>query len=302
MNKIPRQLIWLMAILLMLVWLSPMMAQAENRAVPNSPVTLEVGISGFNQVKNGLTEYIQQIYFFATGIVGGLAVVMIIIGAVQYSTSAGNRAALGSAKETITSAIIGLVIVLMAYLILGTFSGSFVNLANPRLDPITVNNSNSSNPTHIQCVEATGQTPTCQEVSGAGSDSRCTGKASGDFCGQAGTDCRTFTTQATCPDTSAAHCEWCDVPTRCTGGGCFAKPHTSECQSTNQTCCQSPDLCRPSSDCKGKTSTDPACNRDGEDFSRSANCTPCGGWHVAKKYAGQQNEQAFVCCNQAQPR
>lgn len=302
MNKKPRQLIWLAAILLMLVWLSPVLAQAANTVCPAPAVNLEVGIQGNTTISSGITDYIQKIYLFATAIVGGLAVVMIIIGAVQYSTSAGNKAAMGSAKETITSAIIGLVIVLMAYLILGTFSGSFVNLTNPCLERVTVNNTANTTPTHIACVEMTGQTPTCQEVSGSGSnDSRCTGGV-GSFCGQAGTDCRTFTTQAACPDTSAAHCEWCDVPTRCTGGGCFAKPHTSECQSTNQTCCQSPDLCRPSSDCKGKTNTDPACNRDGENFSRSANCTPCGGWYVAKKYAGQQNEQAFVCCNQAQPR
>lgn len=178
MNKIPRKLIWLAAILLLLVWFSPLLVRGEDapRVVPNSPITLEVGIQGNTTVTGGITDYIQKIYYFATAIVGGLAVVMIIIGAVQYSTSAGNKAALGSAKETITSAIIGLIIVLMAYLILGTFSGSFVNLANPRMNTINVNSTattgeqlvcqpDASSPTGGRCVLTAGQgLPQCSNV------------------------------------------------------------------------------------------------------------------------------------------
>ncbi len=139
MNTFSKKLIWLVIVLMAVVWFSPFWVQAETtRIVPKNAVNLEVGIGGFNQVKGGIVDYIGQIYIFATAIVGGLAVVMIIIGAVQYSSSAGNKAAMGSAKETITSAIIGLVIVLMAYLILGTFSGDFVNLVNPRLEVLDI--------------------------------------------------------------------------------------------------------------------------------------------------------------------
>ncbi len=101
-------------------------------------VNLEVGI-GANSTTNGISYYIGMVYRFAAAIVGVVAVVMIIIGGIQYSTAAGNKALLGSAKETITSAIIGLVIVLMSYLILGIFSSRFTNLTEPTLDPITVN-------------------------------------------------------------------------------------------------------------------------------------------------------------------
>lgn len=108
-----------------------------------APINLEVGIGGETTTK-GISYYIGTVYQFATVIVGVLATVMIIIGGIQYSASAGNPAALGSAKETITSAIIGLVIVLMSYLILGTFSGKFTNLTEPRIKTISIGNSDPS--------------------------------------------------------------------------------------------------------------------------------------------------------------
>lgn len=100
-------------------------------------IPLEVGI-GVNNTTNGITPYIGLVYNFAAAIVGVVAVIMIVIGGIQYSTSAGNKAAMGSAKETITSAIIGLVIVLMSYLILGVFSSRFTNLSEPVLNDIVL--------------------------------------------------------------------------------------------------------------------------------------------------------------------
>ena len=141
MKKLASKIIWLIVILIMAVWVAPFVVDAATSGItPKNAVDLEVGIGGFKKVEKGIAEYIGQVYLFATAIVGGLAVVMIIIGAVQYSSSAGNKAAIGSAKETMTSAIIGLVIVLMAYLILGTISGDFVNLTNPRLNVINIGN------------------------------------------------------------------------------------------------------------------------------------------------------------------
>lgn len=112
----------------------PLMARAGT-----TNINLEVGI-GTNTSAQGISYYIGMVYRFAAAIVGVVAVIMIIIGGIQYSTSAGNNALLGSAKETITSAIIGLVIVLMSYLILGIFSSKFTNLSEPDLEPISVNN------------------------------------------------------------------------------------------------------------------------------------------------------------------
>lgn len=50
-------------------------------------------------------------------VVGILAVVMIVIGGVQYTTSGGDQAAVTKAKNTILYGIVGLVVAILAYAI-----------------------------------------------------------------------------------------------------------------------------------------------------------------------------------------
>lgn len=56
-------------------------------------------------------------------VVGILAVVMVIIGGVKYTTSGGDSAAVTSAKNTILYGIIGLVIAILAYAIVNFVVG-----------------------------------------------------------------------------------------------------------------------------------------------------------------------------------
>ena len=49
------------------------------------------------------------------GLIGFVAVIVIILGGVQYTTSAGDSSKVKKAKDTIMYGIIGLVIALMAY-------------------------------------------------------------------------------------------------------------------------------------------------------------------------------------------
>lgn len=51
------------------------------------------------------------------GIAGSIAVIFIIIGGIQYITSAGNDQNTKKAKDTITNAVIGLIIAVLAYAI-----------------------------------------------------------------------------------------------------------------------------------------------------------------------------------------
>ena len=60
---------------------------------------------------------LNTIINIAIGVIGFLAVVMIIIGGVQYTTSAGDTAKVTKAKNTIMYGIIGLVVALLAYAI-----------------------------------------------------------------------------------------------------------------------------------------------------------------------------------------
>ena len=48
-------------------------------------------------------------------VIGVIAVVMIIIGGIRYSTSGGDQAQITSAKNTILYAVVGLVVAFLAY-------------------------------------------------------------------------------------------------------------------------------------------------------------------------------------------
>lgn len=62
-------------------------------------------------------ELIGRIVEYLMGLVGVIAVLMLIWGGVMYMTSAGNEEKINTAKKIITGAIIGLVVALLAYLI-----------------------------------------------------------------------------------------------------------------------------------------------------------------------------------------
>jgi len=58
------------------------------------------------------------------GIAGVVSVIFIIIGGIQYASSAGNEQGTTKAKDTITNAVIGLVISVLAFAIVNFLLGS----------------------------------------------------------------------------------------------------------------------------------------------------------------------------------
>ena len=64
-----------------------------------------------------LMTTLQIIINVALGVIGFVAVVMIIMGGVQYTTSSGDTAKVTKAKNTILYGVIGLVIALLAFAI-----------------------------------------------------------------------------------------------------------------------------------------------------------------------------------------
>jgi len=64
-----------------------------------------------------LPDMIKTISTVVLGIVGGVAVLVLIIGGFQYITAAGNPDQVGKAKSTIMYAIVGLVICILSYVI-----------------------------------------------------------------------------------------------------------------------------------------------------------------------------------------
>ena len=100
-----------LSILQILILTLPRLALAADyqTQIPGDPVP---------QSEQALPTYIGNIYHAAIPIAAGLATLVIIYGGYRYITSAGNPEALKDAKDIIVGALIGLVLLLLAYVIL----------------------------------------------------------------------------------------------------------------------------------------------------------------------------------------
>lgn len=102
----------------------------ENKAYADSAADLiKQGADSTGQQDSrsagDIAKDVVNIMFFIVGI---MAVIMIIWGGIRYVLSAGNSAALTSAKNTIMYAVIGLIVAILAYTIvnfvINTVSGN----------------------------------------------------------------------------------------------------------------------------------------------------------------------------------
>lgn len=73
-----------------------------------------------------LGQRVQTIVNILLYILGAIAVVMIVIGGVKYTTSNGDASNIKSAKETILYSVIGLVVAILAYAIVNFVLQSFI--------------------------------------------------------------------------------------------------------------------------------------------------------------------------------
>jgi len=90
-------------------------------------------------------QIVSQLYTYALGIAGTLAVMMIVYGGIKYIIGAGNTSAQGDAKDIITSAIWGIVLLAGAYLVLSTINPDIVNLNNSLMSASNNTSGNTGN-------------------------------------------------------------------------------------------------------------------------------------------------------------
>ena len=79
-----------------------------------------------NDNEKGLPEIVNGVINTILYIVGILAVVMVIFGGVQYTTSAGDQAKVTKAKNTILYGLIGLIVAVLAYAIVNFVVGKLL--------------------------------------------------------------------------------------------------------------------------------------------------------------------------------
>jgi len=105
----------------------------------DSWIQLQINIPGVTnpqgRVKN-LACYIAGFYRYFAIVSGILATVMMMFGGYKYVTSFGNPNRISDAKDNITSAMVGLGLVLGSYLILSIINPALVELKMPKIPPI----------------------------------------------------------------------------------------------------------------------------------------------------------------------
>lgn len=102
------------------------------------------------------SAYLQQIIDIAIGLTGAIAVIMLIIGGLEYILSSVNEAAKSDAKSRITNAILGLLIALSGYVILNTINPDLLSLGFPQLKSVTTVTSTPPSPEETAynlCIE-----------------------------------------------------------------------------------------------------------------------------------------------------
>lgn len=82
-------------------------------------------------VETGFSIYAAQLFLFLLSAAVILALVMLIIGGVEYVGSAGNTSLLGDAKGRMLNAILGLLLALSAWLILNLINPDLVDFSLP---------------------------------------------------------------------------------------------------------------------------------------------------------------------------
>lgn len=105
-----------------MVFTIPIIALAQVSS-PSDNIGGSVGLGTAN-----LKTVIVNVISLALSFVGLVSVVMIILGGFQWMVSAGNEERIARAKKTISGAIVGIIIVLLAWAIVTFVAGTTKNV------------------------------------------------------------------------------------------------------------------------------------------------------------------------------
>ena len=114
-------------ILIALAAISVYIVSNMNALAANYELSVPIPGETTNIIKNP-PQYFLSIFRFGLAIAGLLALGIIIFGAIQYATSAGNVARQQDAKDRITSAIYGIILLVGATLILSLINPDLIKL------------------------------------------------------------------------------------------------------------------------------------------------------------------------------
>jgi len=87
--------------------------------------TIQSGLAPVNNGDPALETRFKDVVNILLYIIGAIAVIMIIFGAIRYTTSGGDSSHVKAAKDTILYAVVGLVVAILAYAIVNFVVGAF---------------------------------------------------------------------------------------------------------------------------------------------------------------------------------
>jgi hypothetical protein len=95
------------------IFITPLVVSAAPTAITNPASNFFIEFSD-----NSFGAIISMVIKALLAIAGGLSILFLILGGIQYITSGVNEKLAATSKKTITNAIIGLVIVILSYAVL----------------------------------------------------------------------------------------------------------------------------------------------------------------------------------------
>jgi ABC-type Fe3+ transport system permease subunit len=119
-NKLTLAVVSLVAIMGVMSFVPSMVG-----ASPVSEIRGGVNSVGGSGQSDDLGAKIKIIVNILLYILGAIAVVMIVIGGIRYTTSNGDSSAITSAKNTILYAVVGLVVAILAYALVNFILDAF---------------------------------------------------------------------------------------------------------------------------------------------------------------------------------
>src|SRR4051812_3819833 len=124
MSKLKSIIISFMALIGLAALPVPVFAAASCNGTPVE--CAQAGVKGAGSTDEGdqkLKDGIKTIVNVMLFLLGAIAVIMIVIGGIRYTTSNGDASATKGAKDTILYAVIGLVVAILAYAIVSFILG-----------------------------------------------------------------------------------------------------------------------------------------------------------------------------------
>jgi hypothetical protein len=107
------------AVLALVAVFTPLTPLASAACDPNGGVAGGVGCADTGNTPTSLFDGDDSIFVTVVNVllfvIGAISVIMLIIGGIRYTVSAGNATAVKGAKDTILYAIIGLVVAFLAF-------------------------------------------------------------------------------------------------------------------------------------------------------------------------------------------